>query len=66
MFSMNIKGKSSIKLVSLEPSHNMSPKVIKPAVGETLLANHNAKKSNNQQSSSGLCQYVISELQPFT
>ena len=66
MFSMNIQRQCSIKLASLEPTRNVSPKVIKSqftccrsSVDETSLANHKTKKSKNPLNNSGLCQYVI-------
>ena len=64
MFSMN----NQRKMFTCE-SRTVTQRVTNrssPAAGETSLANHTAKKSNNPQNNSGLCQYIISELQPFT
>ena len=38
--------------------HQRSSNRSSPAAGETSLANHKAKKSNNSQKNSGLCQYI--------
>ena len=73
LFWASLKANVPLNFASLEPSRNVSPKVVKSqftcsqsSVDVTSHANHEAKKSNNPQNNSGLCRYVISEFQPFT
>ena len=73
---LNIASKSETEMFSMNNQrqvqnrhatcHQRSSNRSSPAGGETSLANHSAKKSNNPQNNSGLCHYIISELQPFT
>ena len=60
---MLLKGKCSLKLVRLL---KLEPSCTGSSVDEMSLATHKAKKSNNPQNNSELCQFVISEFQPFT
>ena len=54
-----------VSLLKLEMSRNESSKVVtsycshRVSVDGTLLAKHRAKKSNNPQNNSGLCEYNV-------
>ena len=67
---LNITSKSETEMFSINNQRQMFPETrhatchqrssnrSSPAAGETSLANHKAKKSNNPQNNSGLSQYI--------
>ena len=67
---LNITSNSETEMFSINNQRQMFPETrhatchqrssnrSSPAAGETSLANHKAKKSNNPQNNSGLCQYI--------